>query len=505
MTKHIQYTAPDLAQIKARVFEKTPILQETVEKLGKKSLFEYAKSYPENHLSSQALARRQELITIVSVRAEQLFDQTTAQSIARQLGKYFFVSTADHHGPICHPFWLNANLLAATQASTLENILVFSCATVSLNNSSVPRGLIFHSDAKNYEQLHQLSFFPASENQRPVFGMRAYIKTDLARLKKNIWSKVQDESVRMAVAEKIIKLIDEVYGAAEAFAAPNFSSQISVTNAKLWQRFFPVNQTVPRLIYLDQESITTELLLSHHLTADTIISQMILDTSLAPMIVKYFDGIRGGFSLAEKKGSYLFWALPAGSKYRQQLWLDGKELRTTDGAFCVPLEADAIMEKLQTGELIPTILLTFLILSFYYGLKCLGGFLQPSYLTATKTAYIRMLKELGLISEIEAFSATDTKTMGGDFALAFLQDKHKKLHQATGLDLLLYSDGKAWETFQTLTKQVSLEDSVTVMLPLFYEVLYREEERDKGLAGLRTNEIMQLSGLDKKIKPCAFM
>lgn len=504
MIKHVQFTAQDLDLLRTKVFEKTPVLKEAVERSGTNSLFEHARKYQKNNLSSKSMVRRQELISAVSVRVEKLFGQAVSKSIVSQLGKHFFVSTADHHGPICHPFFLNANLLAATQAPALENILVFSTANVSLNNSSVPRGLLFHSDAGNYGQMQQLSFFPASEKQRPVFGMHTYARTDLARLKRNLWSKVQDGSVRMAVAEKIIRIIDGIYGAPEVLAVPSFSEQISLTNAKLWQSFFYSNNT-SRLIYLEQESIAADLLVSHHLTADTIISQIILDTSLSPTVIKYFDGIRGGFSLAEKKGSYLFWALPIGSKYRQQLWLKGSGLETEDGTFRVPLEAEAIIEKLQSGELIPSMLLTFIVLSFYYGLKCLGGFFQPSYLTAMKGTYMLMLKELGLVLEMEVCSATDTKTMGGDLALAFLQDKNKKLHQATGLDLILYGDKDTWPNIQEISKRISVEESITVMLPLFYEVLYRDKDRDENLVNINAEDIIKLIGLDKKMKPCASM
>ena len=116
-----------------------------------------------------------------------------------------------------------------------------------------------------------------------------------------------------------------------------------------------------------------------------------------------------------------------------------------------------------------------------------------------------MLKELGLMAEIEVASAVETKTMGGDLALMFLEDKNKKLHQATGLDLLLYGDARSWTNFQALAKQITLEESMTMMLPLFYEVLYRGIERDPDLARISTGDIMRLTGLEKKIKPCASM
>ncbi len=191
----------------------------------------------------------------------------------------------------------------------------------------------------------------------------------------------------------------------------------------------------------------------------------------------------------------MFWALPQGAKYRQQLWLEGNELVSTDGTFRLPLQPEAIAEKLESRELIPSMLLTFLILAFYYGLKCLGGFLQPSYLTAMKNAYSQTLRDMGEKEEVEVFASNDTKAMGGDLAL----------HQATGLDLILYGDGNIWPKLVDLAKHMTVEESVGVMMPLFYSVLYQGPESEKNLANIRTEDIIKLIGLDKKIKPCISM
>jgi hypothetical protein len=505
MTSGAKNIAKDFTHLTEMVFAKSPILKENFEKNGKKTLFEHAQSYRENKLSVSALARRPELVSAVSARAIKIFGEEIAHSIAKQLEKNFFVSTADHHGMICHPFSLSANLIGATQASALENLLVFSCGNVSLNNSSFPKGLIFHSDSHDYRAIQQLSFFPASENQRPVLGVQGYTIKDIARVKRNLWSMVKSKTVRMEVAEKITETIDGVYAKPNILGIESFSNQVSLTNMSLWQKFFSTNQTAPRLVYIDQESLVSDLLLSHHLFKETMISRIIFDETVASIFSKHFDGIRGGFSKKEKKGSYLFWAIPEGAKYRQQLWLEGCELVSADGSCRIPLEAEAIAEKLESGELVPSMLLTFLVLSFYYGLKCLGGFLQPSYLTAMKHAYSQTLRDMGAKEEIEVFANTDTKAMGGDLALAFLQDKNKQLHQATGLDLILYGDTNVWSKLVDLSKHMTVEESVAVMMPLFYSVLYQGEEVEKSLVNINVEGIIKLVGLDKKIKPCVSM
>ncbi len=497
--------AKDFIHLTEMVFAKSPILKENFEKNGKKTLFEHAQSYRENKLSASALARRPELVSAVSARATKIFGKEIAYSVAKQLEKNFFVSTADHHGMICHPFSLSANLIAATQSASLENLLVFSCGNVSLNNSSFPKGLIFHSDSHDYRATQQLSFFPASENQRPVIRVQAFTIKDIARVKRNLWSMVKSKAVSMDVAEKISGIIDEVYTQPNILGVEGFAKQASITNMLLWQKFFSTSQTVPRLIYIDQESIVSDLLLLHHLFKETMISRIIFDETVTLIFSKHFDGIRGGFSKKDKKGSYLFWAIPEGAKYRQQLWLEGCELVSADGSFRIPLEAEAVAEKLESGELVPSMLLTFLVLSFYYGLKCLGGFLQPSYLTAMKHAYSQTLRDMGAKEEIEVFANTETKAMGGDLALAFLQDKNKQLHQATGLDLILYGDTNIWSKLVDLAKHMTVEESVAVMMPLFYSVLYQGQESDKSLVNINVEGIIKLTGLDKKIRPCVSM
>ena len=55
---------------------------------------------------------------------------------------------------------------------------------------------------------------------------------------------------------------------------------------------------------------------------------------------------------------------------------------------------EALAAALRKRELMPTMALCFIVLSFYYGLRCGGGFLQPNYLTQLKEAYARFLTEI---------------------------------------------------------------------------------------------------------------
>ena len=494
-------------RLRDKVLEKTPVLREVIKKTYHQNLFDHALEYKESKSSPLVLERRHQLIDTIAQRVKDILGPDIAKSVSKQLEQYYFVSTADHHGPICHPFWLDANLVTAlpyteTADRVLENIIVLSCANVSLNNSSFPRGLIFHSN--NVEKLHTIPFFPAQDRAATMYGFRSYTRADLIRVKNDLLTKVKNGEVDQLVLDKIVAIFDSIYNNDSALGAKNFSEQVTQTNVDLWKQFFPQLRNFPRLVYIDQESIAADLLTNYHLNKNTVIEKIFTDETCRQLVNKYFDGVPGAFSIHEKIGTYLFWALPKGEKYRQQLWLQSNQLVSGDGQFVVPLNSQAIIEKLKSGELVPSMLLTFILLSFYYGLTCLGGFYQPTYLTSIKEAYSKLLAELGDNETMAICASVETKMMG-DMAMAFLQDKMGAWHHATGLDLILYGDYNTWGKLVDFTKAVTVPDALDPLMPLFYEVMYPQNQREELLKNVTTDQIVKLTGLDKKIQPCVKM
>jgi len=509
------HTTPTLSEkfytLREKVLERKPVLRHIVEKHGDKVLYDYAKEYAQVNLNPPIKRRQDELIgTIQRIVTERLGDDVGV-SVGEQLKKYYFVSTTDHHGAICHPFFLNGNLISSAtyfDASdpVLSNIIVLACANISLNNSSYPRGLLFHSNLGNQQEMHRLSFFPASDRLCPVYGYRSYTHYDIERMKQDIERKARTQAIAPTVAQKLMYLIDTVYASDQALSAATFSDQITLTNTRLWNQFFAPNHIdAPRLIYIEQETVVSELLINYHLNHDTIIKHILFNPKLESLIHKYFQGIRGAFSLFEQSGTYFFWALPKGQKYRQQLWKRGEYLVTADESYRIALAPDAIAEALRTKEIIPSMLLTFMVLAFYYGLKCLGGFSQVNYLTLMKRAYIKMLADLENYKSIEVCARVQTKELCGEVTLAFLKNSEGTLMPATGLDLLLYGNDMTWTQFVELSKNVTLAEALNPLMSEFYKILFPENTRQADLAALTPEEITHLTGLHEKIKPCAIL
>lgn len=494
-------------QIKTAVLSKRPILNELITKRGTKSLYDYTKEYISVNLNPPIKKRQDELVETFKSEVAKLLGETIAAQAVKQLERYYYVSTADHHGPICHPFFVNANLLLAApypeiNDPDLQYVIVLACASISFRNSSFPRGLLFHNAAAQGLPVERVAFFPASMRACPVFNWRSYTEAEIVDIKKTVANKAKAKTLTADVASKITQVMDEVYLAPEALERKTFSEQTTINNYALWHKFFPTNNPAPaNLICLEQETLVMQLILNYHLDQDTTIYHILFDPEYDALMAQYFEGVMGAFSVEKQWGSYLFWGMPKNQKYRVQLWKKDNWLVTTDGSYKVELTPAAIRAAIEAREIFPTTLLDFIVLSFYYGLKCVGGFNQINYLTDMKNNYIKMQVDRGNYKSIEVCARAQTKEMNDGFTLAFLKTQ-QQTYAATGLDFILYGQSDTWQRLVKTIKTISVEEAFYPLLPELYRVIYNEKDRLPELNAITDADLMMISGMSKKIIPC---
>ncbi len=496
-----------LSALQHAVGARRPILNEILKKHGNRPLFEYANDYVDVNLNPPILRRQDECLSVLHEFANERFGLQVADGIVKQLKQYYFVSTADHVGPITHPFFLNSNLLVALtehghQDPSLQYLIDLPCANISLGNSSFPRGLLFTSATKGAMQTHKLAFLPSNAHSSSVYRFRPYMADEIVKISKQLREKVQNGDVTKAAGEQIQEVIDSIYNQPSILGCSSYTEQVAKTNMALWNRFFAKSGVkLPQLVYLDQEEVVIRLLTRFHLTQDTVINHILFDPTYESFVNDYFEGIFGSFSRKDQAGTYLFWALPPGEKLNQQLWRKGNRLVTLDERYSIELHPETLRAALERGELIPSLLLNFITLSFYYGLKCLGGFNQVNYLTLMKNAYIRMNVDFGNYRSIECCARAQTKEICDGLTIAFV--KHKgQTALANGLDLLLYDHKDSWQDLVTLSKSLSLQEAINPLLPEIYKISYNDSELDPELLALTDTEINQQTGLHRKIRPC---
>jgi hypothetical protein len=96
--------------VKQFVFEKRPALKQIIENNGSLSLYEYASRFYHGTDSDNALfkKRKSEFLDILHNFTEKKFGSAIARETVESLQKNYCVSTADHHGPLGHPFFFQS-------------------------------------------------------------------------------------------------------------------------------------------------------------------------------------------------------------------------------------------------------------------------------------------------------------------------------------------------------------------------------------------------------------
>ncbi len=491
-------------RLKEKVLVKRPVLKDILERHGHQTLLDYAIDYVDVNLNPPIVKRQNELLSTVHELMEGRFGKKTADEIVAQMEKYYFVSTADHIGPIVHPFFINSNLLTALAIQEegdpiLKYIIVLGCANISVDNSSFPRGLFYHT-AQNGELLtHRLPFFSSNERPASIYKMHAYGKEELGKMYHALDTDLQKKTITQEMHKRITNLIGEIYDQPDILACANYAEQVSKTNRKLWEKFFEASNTnLPDLMYLELEDIVVKLITKYHLSQDTIIQHVLFDPKYESYINEYFEGIFGSFSRENEAGTYLFWALPEGARHNIQLWREGNHLVSSDGSYKIELTPDAIRDAMERKELIPNLLLCFMVVSFYYGLKCIGGFNQVNYLTLMKNAYIKMNVDLGNYRSIEVCARAQTKELSDGLTFSFLEYQNGKdtMALASGLDLILYGHHQSWETLRTICKKMTLEEAINPLIPEIYRITYDEAEWEPDLITITEKDANKIAGLD---------
>ncbi len=329
-----------LEEQKKIVFEVRPVLHQVILEHGSETLKTYLQGHQvQSSVNSEVSVndkvaddqdKKKEFLEVFEQKAGQVFGKGLASQAVAQLEKDFFVSTADHHGPITHPFFLNANLLLGMSnfSSGLRSNIVLACAGTSLNNSSFPRGLLYTDGLK---QKH-LPIFSLKYKHAPVYGLRPYNIEEVMNLQK------ETQKFNPLLAQTI----DSIYSSLDVLGAPSYSDQISKTNLKLWH-LLPGQEKV-NLIYLSQEEIVAELIIKYHLEKPTEIHNLLFNDLWQQKFLEHFKGISGAF--AEEKGTFLFWGIRDGKRIRFEK--DGQQLVSVDNPeYGINISPDSLAKGLR--------------------------------------------------------------------------------------------------------------------------------------------------------------
>lgn len=467
------------------------------------SIYEYANSMIRPNSVQGTASRRKEFQETMQIHVEKLFGETIGKEVAKQLETNHSIVTAQHYTPISSVETISPTLqtslgYAGRTEAERKHIIVLACAGISFANFCNPRGYSFHSFAKDAVHDLHLHFFGRTIDPYPVIYAKAYTKD----AQKQIEKRVQHFRSEQLLSKQLYKKLEEVlpvFFSEKMLSQENYIDQISIQNFEIWNMIF-ANQTVKNanLIFLSQEKIAMDLLMRYHLHSETLLTKILFDSSYHTLMLKYFNNIQCAFSLEKNYGTFLFWGMTHGGTKRVQLFPQNGKLVSQDETFSVELTPEAISQAIETKQVMPSVMLTFLVLSQYYGLFLTGGLRQPWYLSEIKQAYQKMLTELGLTDEqsyLEPVSTNDSVVMRA--GLVFLDQPTLPRIPATGLDILFYSRETSFSDLIAGTKQVPYQQ----LYYRSYPELYREfvEEKDERLAQITESDIETFTNMKEKL------
>lgn len=498
-----------IEKLEEKVFAKRPILRDILKENGDKTLRAYAKTYYRAPSYPIDPTRKNEFLAGFKQEVASIFGEEIAESAAKQMDKSYHVANTEHHGAIGTDRQLNNSLITSlpflqTPDPDFPNNIIIACSNISFNNWTFPRGFMFHTYSNKGLSDGHLSFFGHTVDAYPVINYKGYNADSLKNMRKLLYTMWNERFIWKREYKKLVTLIDEVFADKSVLAQTTYTNQAAKFNYLLWERIGKVlNKPLQRLLFVEQEQLANRLLLNYHLEQDTTIHKILFDPAYLDLITKYFDGILCGFSESKQYGTFHFWALPPGKKYRTQLWRKGNKLVSPDGSYEVALTPTAIRSAIEKNELIPSTLLCFILFCFYYGVRQIGGPNQTTYLTQMKQAYISFLEELGDVESVALCKDIPTTDIvpGNPAVLAFLKGHQGELIPATPLDLYLYGTPETIATITSVSNTITLGESVKRTLPVWYKRCYTEEEREKELSEIKAPAIDNAIGLATKLTP----
>lgn len=448
-------------QLESSFFQSRPGLKKLVQTYGDYALVDYMTSYFSERLIQPVPERQTELLKTLQAYAANHWGEDAAQIICEQLKGYYCVSTADHHAPLYPDFAFQANVLtmaayAQLQQPQLQAILVFSCSSVSLNHRDWPRGLMYHRVHERQIQAQRLSFFPSRLRMDPVYHCAAYRRSDL---------EILSEHYPIALEQ----IVNQCYAAPEVLAAPDYNTQIALSNKLAWQLLTDRFQWYPtQLYYFAEEKVVAQLLLDHHLHTTTPLHQLLFSDVGQQQWWPSFARTFGSYLSQGGAGTDFFWAVLPGKARRIALILDNGYLVSSDQTVRYALEPSAIAQALREGSMFPNLLLCYIVLVLYYQLNCLGGFNQTHYVPALQAEY-NALKVDPLYRPANA-----TQLHYGLYS-AFLYHQQNAL-PLTGLDLWLHGQDDFWSEWSGALQTVSVAQALQWLVPSFYRYLPPAEQ-----------------------------
>lgn len=415
-----------------------PMLGRVYREHGDVSVAEYG-----THVYTNGHGAHSHVVDAIAGVATKALGAALGERVRVTLNRHAYVSTVDHHGPLCHPSFFQPNVLrmALDREAGIPATIVLSCASVSLDNHSFPRGFYFHDESGGRVRV---PLFTVRDRHVSVYGARAFAS---AQTRSHV------REAHGSVGRMISDLIEH-----EAVRAHTvFRSQVAHINHLLMHALYPEGGD---FVSISIEEVVKDLLVAH-IHEDLFVTRILFDADVRDMFLRETNGVQTSHDFASDHTTVLFWGLQGGVRIPLRI-IDG-ELRDAAGNIRVRLTEECVTDALMHEEMFPNLALCLISLA-YYGVDLGGGFLQIDYLPELICKVDRVHQ--AVYGREHVWGRSDS--MGGDFVFIPAQ----RGRDVTSLDAARLAMGA--EDIFNHAKNTRMRDAIDRIIPDAYRILASE-------------------------------
>lgn len=427
------------------------------------SLKEYSEQiYQFNH--SDIYIKRQEIVkSEILKKIQRLFGNDCQDKLNLEFDTQLACNIVDHHQFLNHPLLIADNIIANIgkffQKNKAKAIVVISSGDVPPNNYFSKNGFQFHNK--------KVPLFSNSEKEASSCFLSKRDFDFVSRLKDVKWWQKFSQEEQNFLEQEYKKIKEMDFSGCE-----NYNDQISVIVKNTWPYLFEekIRETLPELLYITQEELTTGCLLKI-INQDNFITATLFDKDFREKIVEYFRGIVVTWDEKENKGTHFFWRKHPSENKSLRMYLVGDKLVPADPNFKhleVKLEKEEIIDLLQRGEIYPSLFIIFGVLNFYFGIKPLVGQGSLVYLNLIRDGWLKILANSKYAQEVQNMASYEIDCLIAGVSL-FFGKEGQSLETLYAFDII-YNGGVTADYLNKIFN-MKFRDLLSISVPGIYDYI----------------------------------
>jgi hypothetical protein len=364
-----------------------------------------------------------DLLEIIFDYVKKLLGEETAFETVKTIKDGKMLLTANHHGVDSFAQSVQGSLIFSlicrkkNENNTITPII--ACGNISLNNLTYPRGiLIYGINKRNFLNIPlKIPILPDRVKTKAVCAVNSIKKDNLKNCKKRIFDLKKESFISKNIYEVLNNVIDEDYSSSFVLQQEKFSDQAVILNYRLWKKILNGNLKNTKIVYLELEEITRRLIAKDLNDPRSLAYITLFDPAVRRKILESLNNKKACWendilkfkclrisnqinetNLTKNGGTHFFWGIDKNMK-RLSLILedDGnhdlllKSIDDNDNLVSIPFKPEILAEKLLNKEIIPSLFLSYLAISFARGIMCIGGYYQSEYLPVMKEKLMEAL------------------------------------------------------------------------------------------------------------------